>query len=429
MTGSMDTGVGRAAPERPIPTPAELVERAQALRPVLTERAADTEARTYYSEETHRAFLDAGFYRMLVPRRYGGYEVDLLTFYRVIIEIAHADVSTAWCLCLASSHAHNVASMFSEQAQAEIFGDGDFRCPAVAAPAGQGVRTADGWEITGTWGYCSGSPYATHYMGQTFTAPAEPGGRPGPMLLFVAPRDRWTRLDDWGRTLGLKGSGSHSITMDGARLPGWLVLENAWLVDADPAGNPGYRIHGNPLYTGRTLALFQTGLAALAVGGAKGALDEYEGLIRTRRTQRPPIIPRYQDPDYQLWFGRAIGRVTAAEAALMGLLRRHTELCRRSAEEGIPYTREDDLRLNTVARDALTLAWAALSDDIFRTAGSSAAVNGQRLERIVRDVAMDWSHFGNILRDWTARELAHERLGLVAGPALRPDRVHTGAGS
>ena len=79
--------------------------------------------------------LDAGFYRMLVPRRYGGYELDLVTFYRVVMEIAHADVSTAWCMCLASTHAHNAASMFDEPAQAMIFGDGDVRIPAVAAPA------------------------------------------------------------------------------------------------------------------------------------------------------------------------------------------------------------------------------------------------------------------------------------------------------
>jgi 3-hydroxy-9,10-secoandrosta-1,3,5(10)-triene-9,17-dione monooxygenase len=412
-----------------IPAPAQLIDRARALRPLVLASATETEARTYYSAEIHEAFVDAGFYRMLVPRRYGGFEVDLLTFYRVIIEVAHGDVSTAWCLCLASSHAHNIASMFSQEAQAEIFGNGDFRCPAVAAPAGRGTRAGDGWEISGTWGYCSGSPYATHYMGQTFTAPAQPGGRPGPMLLFVAPRDRWTRLDDWGSTLGLKGSGSHSITMDGARLPAHLVLENAWLVDADPAGNPGYAIHGNPLYAGRTLAIFQTTLAALAVGGAWGALDEYEGLIRTRNTQRPPIIPRYQDPDYQLWFGRALGRIAAAEAALAGLIRRHTELCRRSVEDGIPYAREDDLRLNVVAREALTLAWTALQDDLFRTGGSSAAVNGQRLERIFRDVAMDWSHFGNSLRDWTGRELGHEHLGLAGRAALRPDRVHTVSGS
>jgi 3-hydroxy-9,10-secoandrosta-1,3,5(10)-triene-9,17-dione monooxygenase len=406
-------------------TAPDFVRRAIELRPKLTERAAETERRTYYSEETHEDFLEAGFYRLLVPQRFGGYEVDLQTFYRVIIEVAHADVSTAWCLCLASSHALNLAAMFDEETQAEIFGDGNFRCPAVAAPAGQAVRTGDGWEISGQWAYCSGIPYATHYMGQTFAAPETPGGPPGPILLFVAPREEWTMLDDWGGTLGLKGSGSHSIRIDGARLPSRCVLENRWLVDADPGGNVGVKVHGNPLYAGRTLSIFQTTLASLAVGGAKGAIEEYEALLRTRKTQRPPIRLRSLDPDYQRWLGQAISRTAAAETALMGLLARYTEICHRGVESGVPFSREDDLRLNIVAREALTLAWTAMQEDIYRTAGTSAARNGERMERIFRDLAMDWGHFGNIMRDWSARELAREHLGLVEGPAPKPDQVHT----
>ncbi len=75
-----------AAARAPIPppepdlTPAEIVARAREIRPGLVELQAETEDRRYYSEETHQAFLKAGFYRMLVPRRYGGYEFDLPTF-------------------------------------------------------------------------------------------------------------------------------------------------------------------------------------------------------------------------------------------------------------------------------------------------------------------------------------------------------------
>src|SRR5581483_2620609 len=111
---------------------------------------------------------------------------------------------------------------FPESVQDELFGDGDFICPATVAPSGTATRTADGaWTISGTWKYCSGSPYATHFIGHALVPSAD--GEPAPML-FVAPRDRWRRLEDWGSQLGLRGSGSHGITMDGARIPDRFTL-------------------------------------------------------------------------------------------------------------------------------------------------------------------------------------------------------------
>src|SRR5438093_1782698 len=179
------------APPEPTLSPREIVGRARALRPLLIEQQAETEARTYYSEEIHDELLRGGFYRMLVPRRYGGYEFDFPTFLRVVIEVASGCMSTAWCFCLAAGHALQVGALFEERAQAEIFGDGDFRCPAVAAPAGAAMRLEDGWELNSTHAYSSGAPYSTHYMGQTFIA-GEGGDGPPPILLFVAPPEQWT---------------------------------------------------------------------------------------------------------------------------------------------------------------------------------------------------------------------------------------------
>jgi 3-hydroxy-9,10-secoandrosta-1,3,5(10)-triene-9,17-dione monooxygenase len=418
------TATGPIAPPEPGLTAAEILARAEALRPLLVERQADTEERTYYAPDIHDEFLRAGFYRMLVPRRYGGYELDLPTFLRVIVAIARGCPSTAWCLCLAAGHALQTGALFPEQAQAELFGDGDFRCAAVAAPTGSATPVDGGWEISGTWAYCSGAPYSTHYMGQAF-GPRTGSEGPPPIVLFVAPRSAWTMLDDWGDTLGLKGSGSHSVRLEQAFVPAQLVLENTWMVDTDTsAGTPGSRLHASPMYAGRTLSFFQAELAAVMVGALQGALDEYEEIIRTRKTQRPPIVPRYQDPDYQRWFGLALGKAAAAEAALVQCAEQYMELCRRSVEQGVPFSRGDDLRLNIIGREAMTLAWEAMQGQVFRTGGSSAAKNGERMERIWRDMSMGWSHFTIVVGDWAARELAREHLGVVA-EVPRPDRERT----
>ena len=60
----------------------------------------ETERRTYYSQAMHEEFLDAGFYDLYVPRRYGGLELGVPAYVRVIQEVARGCVSTAWCVGL-----------------------------------------------------------------------------------------------------------------------------------------------------------------------------------------------------------------------------------------------------------------------------------------------------------------------------------------
>ena len=109
------------------------------------------------------------------------------------------------------------------------------------------------------------------------------------MLLFVAPRSEFTVLDDWGELLGLKGSGSQSITFENGMIPGHWALEDTLMVDYDVSdGTPGLRLHGNPLYGGRALACFTMTLGAIMVGAAYQALDEYELLLDSKLTPLPP---------------------------------------------------------------------------------------------------------------------------------------------
>ena len=114
-----------------------LVERAIALRPQLRAEQAEAEARGAYSPALHEAFRRAGFYRITQPRTFGGYEMPLPAFYKVIVEIARGDPGSAWCLALGASHGFVLASHWGEQAQRELFGpDGAFIAPHRAQPLG-----------------------------------------------------------------------------------------------------------------------------------------------------------------------------------------------------------------------------------------------------------------------------------------------------
>jgi 3-hydroxy-9,10-secoandrosta-1,3,5(10)-triene-9,17-dione monooxygenase len=401
----------RAIPGRPGAdlTAADAIVKAQAMAAALIARQAETEKRTYYADDTHAEFARNGFYRLLVPRRYGGYEFGIDTFLRVAMTLARGCPSTGWMYCLGATHALAAATLFGERAQAELFSGGDFICPATIVPGGSAERTDDGhWLINGTWSYCSGAPYATHFMGHALVFTGE--GPPAP-LLFVAPRAQWRRLDDWGHQLGLKGSGSHSITMEGARIPDYLTLPGVHLSLTDPAeATPGRALHGHPEYGGGLISYMNMEVAALAVGMAQGALDVYEELLRSRTTLLPPIVSRGKNPDYQFWYGDATGMVGTAEAALMNATQQWRDTC---ALGPTAFSRETDLRLAAICRHVIKLCWDAVQGYLIPTAGSSSVRDGERLERIWRDLSMLHSHigFGVFLPTIAVRDLTRARLG------------------
>ncbi|MBG0829091.1 acyl-CoA dehydrogenase family protein [Planomonospora sp. ID67723] len=393
-----------AVPPEPGLTPEDVVARAEAMIPALVERQAETEQRTFYGQDVHEEFSRAGFYRILVPRRFGGYEFGIDTFVRVAINLTRGCPSTGWMYCLGAAHALPAATLFGERAQEEIFASGEFVCPATVMPGGSAERTADGdWLINGTWGYCSGSPYATHFMGHALLESGEP-------MLFIAPRSEWTRLDDWGQALGLKGSGSHSIRMENGRVPDRYTIKHHMSQVDVTGGTPGRALHG-PAYGGGQLSFMVLEDALLAVGMARGALDAYEDLMRTRTTPFPPIVTRSEDPDFQFRYGKAAGLIATAEAATLDAARQWREA---SAAGAAAVTHEHELGLAGICHEAVALCWRAVESYLFPTAGSSAVRSGERIERVWRDMSMFVTHAGvsTFLATIAKRDLAKARFGL-----------------
>ncbi|MFE9656165.1 acyl-CoA dehydrogenase family protein [Micromonospora sp. NPDC006431] len=412
MTVTANDVQGMALPSEPDVTPAVLIERARAMAPALVARQRETEERTYYAEDTHRAFRDAGFYRITVPKRYGGYEFGFDTFLQIVMILTRACPSTGWMYCLGAAHSLFAGSMFGEKAQAEIFRGGDFIAPLVNAPHGTARRAADGgWILDGVWKYCSGAPYATHLIGNTMLA--EGDGKPPRPLLFIVPRDQWEMLDDWGWQLGLKGSGSHSIRISDGHIPSHFGLEVDFTEISVTGGTPGRDLHEHPQYGGAPASSMALEGAHIAVGMCQGALDAYTELMFSRTTMLPPFPPRVEDPDFQLWYGQASGMIDAAETLVLAAARRWHEL---SEQPLGAFTPEEDLRIAMTCREATQLAWRAVDEIIQPTAGSTAVREGERLERVWRDLSTGRTHASSAVllttvanRGFTQLRLQRER--------------------
>lgn len=389
-------------------TPAQMVERATNLRPHLLACQEECERLRTLPEGTRRAFSEAGFYRILQPRCFGGYEFGLETFTRTMSEIARGCPSSGWTLALTAGHAHSIAR-WPMEVQSELFGeDGDFRCPFVAAPGVTATPVEGGYLVRGGWNYATGCDVATHFLGGALAPGAR--HREPELIMCVLRREDFSIVDNWD-ALGLKGTGSKRVTVEDAFVPGaWTLPSTAVLERVQPA------LHSNPLYMGPITALLFMELVAVAVGIARGALDEYEALLRRRVTPMPPLVPRFEHHEFQRAFGEAFGLVDLAEAGLQRAARDYTELCRGDLEGGVPFDDRAERRLLLYQQRAIRSAIEAV-DLLFRTAGTSATRPGERLQRYFRDMSTIRTHL-MMQYDRTAENYACLHFGLPPASAL-----------
>lgn len=402
-----------AIPAVPVPepdlTPAEMIARAKALAPAVRADAPLAEKRGRYSEALHEQFRDAGFYRILQPRHFGGYEFSVATYFRIMVEIATADPGIGWCLTLGSGHALQIGSYYEPAVQARVFGPtGHFvaplslpgresKPPCIAVPDGTGFR------IKGKWPYASGSPYSTHLMGA-----AQVGDAVDTRVIVIVPREQCEVLEDWGNILGLKSSGSNSVVVDDAWVPGEFVLP---LEKFGPTenGSPGSRFHGNPMYAGQFLGFGAGELTVSQVGAAKAALVEYERIIRTSRPRFAPGMMKFEHHDFQRIFGLAMSMILAAETLLVRSGELYVEYGAADIA-GDPFTPLKAWQLMGLQHQAIRLAWEA-GLELFRAASSSNAVDGQPMQRFFRDLAT-FKNNAFHQADFVAPEIARAYFGL-----------------
>ncbi len=394
-------------PPEPDLTPAEMLRRAEALRPVLRARQAETEAAGRLLDETHQAFVDAGFYRALQPRRFGGYEFGLRDFVRVMSEVSRGCPSSGWVLALTAGHPHLLAH-FGEQAQAELYGeDGDTRVPGRPVQAGDAVPTEGGYVVSGAWDYASGCDHATHFMASAIVR----GSEPPRLLWLLVERADFSIVDNWD-VIGLRGTGSKRVVCEHVFVPEHRAITAIGTTD-EPW--PGWGTHANPLYAGGLFSLLFFELGAIAVGVARGAIDLYEEVLQTKALDIPPFVLRGEVDEYRHHLGQAIALVDVAEAALHEATDRYLDQAERAFAAGRPADEnaEETRRLILLEQQCIRLAGEA-GDLLFRTGGTSGARAGSPMANAMLALTVLRTHMG-LQWDRTMTNLGRQRLGQEPG--------------
>ncbi len=355
--------------------PADYVERAKALASRIAASLEEMERERRLPQPLVDAMIEAGLFRLLLPRPLDGAEVDPLTFMQVIEEIAKLDASTAWCLCQ-TSVAAMVAAFLPAEAAWDIFGR-DRRAVLAwgAGPGGRALSVRGGYQVTGTWLFASGGHHATWLGGHCMVH--APDGTPlraqdsAPLVrTMLFPASTAAMGDNWN-VIGLKGTGSDAYSVTDIFVP------EACSVARD---DPSERRHDAPLYRLRTNNMFSSGFASLALGVARSMLDSFVALALEKSPRGAKQMLR-DNAVVQSDVGELEARLRAARMYLRGTVAEVWGSGDRSRE----FTLEERVAIRLAATRAIQEA-RAVTDAAYHAAGATAIFASQPFERRFRDM-------------------------------------------
>ena len=142
-----------------VPEPAELIARARAMIPALAARSAEQMKRRSILSETMAEMQAAGLFHVLQPRRWGGYEMELSTFYEIQMALGEGDMSAGWTYGTLGAVSWFLG-LIDDRAAQEVWGsDTSVLICSSTMPAGSAAAVDGGVKLSGHWRYASGCEY------------------------------------------------------------------------------------------------------------------------------------------------------------------------------------------------------------------------------------------------------------------------------
>lgn len=269
-----------AAPSQPTGR-SSIVAAANALVPLLRKNSQETEQNRRVVQENIDAIRDAGLYRLMVPRRFGGLQADFETFLEVSGELARGDGSTAWVSTLMNVCSW-LAGLYPERAQRDIYEpDPDARICGVVAPTATSTYAAGGQVVTGKWGFASG---CLHSQWAMLGIPVvNEAGEQIDQGLALIPMSDLTVEDTWF-VAGMRGTASNTLVADQVFVPSYRILPVPRAIEGDyPTEHKDEHLYRSAFVPVLSLVLAapQIGLARHALEIVRGSLAKGRGISYT----------------------------------------------------------------------------------------------------------------------------------------------------
>ena len=249
----------------PIDMKQELVRRARALVPLFAEEAGPSEELRHPTDRCMEAIEEAEIFKLMVPRCYGGFELDMDAFVDVVLVLSEGDASLAWVTSFLIEH-NWMFCLFPESFQKELYRDRSYvLAPGMIAPTGSATPVQGGVTLNGRWQFASGVWHSSWIIAGGLLRDEEGGIDP---RFFAVPKEK-VRVEDTWHVDGMAGTGSHDVVIEDVFVP---LEHSVSILEMAQGRAPGASLHEGPLYRTPMMPLLATAAAMPCVGTARACV-------------------------------------------------------------------------------------------------------------------------------------------------------------
>jgi indole-3-acetate monooxygenase len=351
-----------------------LMEMVHQVEAVIGEHRAWQEENRRMAPEVFDALGAAGLWGVFKPVALGGSERDPVTGLKIFEAMTRIEPSVGWAIANQSG-IDTFGAMLPEEGAKEVYGDPGRPVAGGWFPPGQATPVEGGYQVTGRWAFASTCHYAQYLTGMTVVVDngqprTGPDGSPVMLIVFFPPAEAEI-IDTW-HTMGMRGTGSHDISVRDIFVP----ERHVWVMS--PLGVDRSGPFKGPLY-GAFPWISISCLGSVALGIGQAAIDELIGLASGKTPSYTPQSLRNREVA-QANVARAHATIGAARA----YLHQAVDHVHRMAQAGRKPSLQEGVQVQLAACNALE-AGARVVNLVHDTVGISGIRQEHRFEQLYRD--------------------------------------------
>jgi 3-hydroxy-9,10-secoandrosta-1,3,5(10)-triene-9,17-dione monooxygenase len=362
----------------------QLYKTAQDMIPALRERCDETASLGYLPDATIAAMQEAGFFRIMQPARYGGFELDPEVFFNVQMTLAEGCMSTAWVLGVVAIHNWQLG-LFDDQAQKDVWGEDDSTLISSSyMPVGKVEHVDGGYKLSGHWGFSSGSKHCKWAFLGAMIPPTKEGEAPD-YRTFLVPREDYEIVDNWNVS-GLEGTGSNDIVVKDAFVPEYRTHRS---IHGFECNSPGNAVNEHYIFRLPFGQIFVRSVSSSSIGCLKGVVDSYIAVNKDRvgLNDGNKIAT---DPDAQMALAEAVSTVDECKTIMF----RNFDAMVEAAKNGQQLDIDDRIKMRFDAALVARKCTEAINR-MFISCGAQGIFRDHPLNRAWLDINAGRTHVAN----------------------------------